>query len=138
MDLPGALYLGTPAAEIANVGDSRFINEGIDRVLISWEGICATALPMYAGDYDHKHPYVSPIYGEFADFPPTYLVSGTRDLLLSDTVRVHRKLRAAGVDADLHVYEGLSHGEYLFDIESEESVEHYAELSTFLLRHLQG
>ena len=46
-------------------------------------------------------------------FPPTYLVTGTRDMLLSDTARVHRKLKAAGVVADLNVYEGLSHAEYM-------------------------
>ena len=32
-----------------------------------------------------------------AGFPPAILTSGTRDLLLSDTVRAHRKLRRAGV-----------------------------------------
>jgi len=35
----------------------------------------------------------------------TYLVSGTQDMFLSNTVRTHRKLRTAGVDADLNVYE---------------------------------
>src|SRR5262249_26775923 len=39
------------------------------------------------------------VTGDFAGFPPTILTSGTRDLLLSNTVRVHRKLRAAGVQA---------------------------------------
>jgi len=89
---PGALYLGTPAVDIDMIGDSRFINEGIDRNLGAWEGIPREAGVMYAGDYDHKHPYISPIYGDFENFPPTYLISGTRDLLLSDAVRAHRKL----------------------------------------------
>ena len=44
------------------------------------------------------------------DFPPTILNTGTRDLLLSNTVRVHRKLRQAAVIADLHVHEGQAHG----------------------------
>jgi acetyl esterase/lipase len=39
-------------------------------------------------------------------FPPTILTSGTRDLLLSNTVRVHRKLRNLGIDSFLQVYEG--------------------------------
>ena len=45
-------------------------------------------------------------------FPPTILTSGTRDLLLCNTVRVHRKLRQAGVEAELQVYEGQSHAQY--------------------------
>ena len=39
----------------------------------------------------------------------------TRDLLLSSTVRVHRKLRQAGVEAVLQVYEGQAHAHYLRD-----------------------
>jgi acetyl esterase/lipase len=136
LDLPGALYLGTPGADVNKVGDSRYINEGIDRLLVSWEAGGSQGMSMYAGSYDHKHPYVSPVYGSFEGFPPSYLISGTRDFMLSDTVRVHRKLRAAGVDADLHVYEGQSHGDYAAVADSPESHEHYVELNTFLLKHL--
>lgn len=46
------------------------------------------------------------MYGDLSGFPPTLLLSGTRDLFLSNTARVHRKLRQAGVPADLHVFEG--------------------------------
>jgi acetyl esterase/lipase len=34
--------------------------------------------------------------------------TGTRDLLLSNTVRAHRALRAAGVEASAAVMKGLS------------------------------
>ncbi|MEA3455974.1 MAG: alpha/beta hydrolase fold domain-containing protein [Campylobacterota bacterium] len=136
LSLPGALYLGTPAVEVDKIGDSRYINEGADRLLASWDGVPHKAFSLYASDYDHKHPYVSPIYGDFEDFPPSYLISGTRDLLLSDTIRTHRKLRAAGVDADLNVYEGLSHREYIVIPNAPESLEHYGELNAFLLEHL--
>jgi acetyl esterase/lipase len=137
LPLPGALYVGTPAADLDMTGDSRFINEGVDRFLVSWKNVPHDAAAMYAGEYDLKHPYVSPIYGDFSDFPPSYLISGTRDLLLSDTVRVHRKLRRSGVKADLHIYEGQSHGDYLAVSNSPESHEHFAELNAFLLKHLK-
>jgi len=136
LDFPGALYLGTPCVDIDMIGDSRFINEGIDRNLGSWEGVPIEAGVMYAGDYDHKHPYISPIYGDFENFPPTYLITGTRDLLLSDSVRAHRKLRRAGVEADLHIYEGQAHGDYIALWNAPESAEHYAELNAFMLKHL--
>ena len=138
LPLPGALYVGTPAVDIDNTGDSRFINEGVDRMLSSWERVPYDAGVMYAGEHDLKHPYVSPIYGEFSGFPPSYIISGTRDLLLSDAVRVHRKLRRAGVEADLHIYEGQSHGDYIYVWNAPESLEHYAELNAFLLGHLDS
>ncbi len=49
-----------------------------------------------------KDPLISPVYGDFSGFPSTVLISGTRDLLLSNnTVRAHRKLRAAAALAPL-------------------------------------
>jgi monoterpene epsilon-lactone hydrolase len=51
------------------------------------------------------------VFGDFIKgFPPTFLQSGTRDLLLSDTVRMHRALLRAGIPAELHVWEAMPHG----------------------------
>ena len=133
--LPGALYVSTPMVELANNGDSRFINVGIDRNLTSYAK-AEDAVLLYAGDYDLKHPYVSPIYGDFSNFPPSFLVSGTRDLLLSDTVRAHRELRRAGIEADLHVFEGHSHADWMQLWNTPEGAENYSELSRFIGKHL--
>ena len=43
---------------------------------------------------------------------------------------------SAGVVADLNVYEGFSHGEYLKVFDSPESQQAYAELGAFLMKHL--
>ncbi|MEM6706678.1 MAG: alpha/beta hydrolase, partial [Acidobacteriota bacterium] len=81
-------------------------------------------------------PLISPLYGDFTGLPPTQLVTGTRDMFLSDTARTHRKLRGAGVEADLNVYEALSHAEYLMVQGSPESKEVADDLSAFLVKHL--
>ena len=138
LKLPGALYVGTPGADCHKTGDSHYTNEGIDRMLNSWHGVLRMICEdMYPGDLGAKHPYVSPLRGEFENFPPSYLISATRDLLLSDTVLAHRKLRRAGVEADLHIYEAQSHADYVTVWDSPESKEHYAELNAFLLKHLR-
>lgn len=137
LDVPGALYAGTPWADLTKTSDTLFTNAAVDRVLVTYDGLLRAAAHLYAGDHDLKHPLISPLYGDFDGFPPTYLISGTRDMLLSDTVRAHRKLRAAGAVADLHVYEGVSHADYLLAPDSPESQEVYAELNAFLLRHLR-
>lgn len=67
---------------------------------------------------------------------PTILTTGTRDLLLSDAVRTHRKLRRAGVAADLHVYEGLSHAQYTFDPSGDLPKEVFGEVARFFDVHL--
>jgi monoterpene epsilon-lactone hydrolase len=86
--LPGALFAGTPEADLTKTGDSYFINTGVDYVLVTYEGILEGAAKLYAGDHELTDPLISPVYGDFKDFPPTYLVSGTRDMFLSNTVRV--------------------------------------------------
>ena len=83
-----------------------------------------------------QDPRLSPVYGDFAGFPPTILTTGTRDLFLSNTVRVHRKLRAAAVEAQLEVYEGQSHAQYVPDPTAPETQEAFGEISRFFDAHL--
>ena len=77
-------------------------------------------------------------------FPPTILFSGTRDLFLSNTVRVHRKLRQAGIAADLHVFEALPHAGWSPWATPEASVlapetnDFLSEISTFFGERLRG
>jgi acetyl esterase/lipase len=135
--VPAALYIGTPTVDLnAEAGDSRYLNEGADRILIKMGDFGVAAMNLYAGELGLNHPYVSPIFGDFAGLPPTYLITGTRDLLLSDTVRAHRALRRAGIEAQLHVYEGQGHADYIVAMKTPESVEHYAELNAFVIKHL--
>ena len=137
LPVPGVLYLGTPWADLTKTGDTMFTMEGIDRVLVTYNGMLEAAALLYADGEDLKDPLLSPVYGDLAGFPATYLVTGTRDMFLSDTARVHRKLRNSGVEADLNVYEGLSHAEYAFVSDSPEHEATYRELAEFLGRHLK-
>jgi acetyl esterase/lipase len=113
LDVPGALYLGTPGADLSKTVDSYYLNEGIDRILTAYDGFVEAVSRLYANGRDLKDPLVSPLYGDFHGIPPTFLVTGTHDLLLSATARTHIKLRQAGAVADILVYEGACHGEYL-------------------------
>ena len=136
LPVPGAAYLGTPWADLTDTSDSLHTLEGIDRILVTYDGMLASAAKLYAADTPLTDPLISPVYGDFSGFPPTYLVTGTRDMLLSDTARVHRKLKAAGVVADLNVYEGLSHAEYMMLVGAPEHLQTYGELARFLATHL--
>lgn len=136
LPLPGATAPGTPWSDLAEVGDTYFTNEYVDNVLVSWKGWLGKAAVLYANGVDMKNPQLSPIYGDMRRFPPTILTSGTRDLFLSNTVRTHRKLRQAGVVADLHVYEGQSHAQYGRDVNAPETREAFEEIARFFDRHL--
>ena len=75
---------------MTKTGDTYFTNDGIDNVLVSNDGFWGAAAKLYANGRDLKDPQLSPVYGDMHGFPPTILTSGTRDLFLSNTVRVHR------------------------------------------------
>jgi monoterpene epsilon-lactone hydrolase len=131
LPLPAAIAPGTPWSDMTETGDSYKTNEWLDNVLVSYKGYLQHAARLYANGHDLKDPQLSPIYGDFHGFPPTILVTGTRDLFLSNTVRTHRKLRQAGVVADLHVFEGMSHAQYLFNADAPETKETFEEIARF-------
>ena len=137
LDVPGALFIGTPGSDLSGTGDTFHTNEGVDRNIPIFAGFIDAAVRLYADGRDMKDPQISPIYGDFHGFPPTLLVTGTRDLFLSNTVRTHIKLRQAGSVADILVYEGVSHGDYLHELASPESQHFLDELNRFLSQHLR-
>jgi acetyl esterase/lipase len=136
LPMPAAIAPGTPWADMTKTGDTYFTNAMVDNVLVTYEGYMEATARLYANGHDLKDPYLSPIYGDLSGFPPTILTSGTRDLFLSNTVRVHRKLRQAGVEAVLQVFEGQSHAQYLGTLEAPETKEYIAEIAGFFNKYL--
>lgn len=110
LELAAGLILMTPVTDMSGAGDTRATNLQLDVTLAGGGDV----LSLYCGSGDPADPYLSPVLGDFTKgWPPTLLSSGTRDLLLSDTVRMHRALRRAGVRAELHVAEAAPHGGFM-------------------------
>ncbi|MBI4165013.1 MAG: alpha/beta hydrolase fold domain-containing protein [Acidobacteria bacterium] len=68
----------------------------------------------YLAGADVADPLVSPVRSSsvLKGFPPSLLISGTRDLGLSPVLYTHARLVDLGVEADLHVWEGAPHCSY--------------------------
>lgn len=83
-------------------GDSNYIFSGGEPILRP---------DIYTADVDMdnrvRYPLEAPEIQR--QFPPSLLLSGTRDLGLSRTVFAHSVLVNLGVDAELHVWEGVQH-----------------------------
>lgn len=126
-DAPKGLVTLFPWADLTNSSDSFVRNEHRD--LLSRNGLSRSAVA-YAGDCDLRMPLVSPVYGSFADFPPTLIVVGTHDCLLDDSRNVSTRMRAAGVDATLVEIAGGFHG-FIF-LPVPESKEARRRISTFV------
>ncbi len=136
LPMPAAIAPGTPMSDATKTGDSFYTNELVDNVLVSRDGFCDAATVTYAHGHDLADPLLSPVNGDMHGFPPAILTTGTRDLLLSNTVRVHRKLRQAGVDAELEVFEGQSHAQYQMNDQAPETKEAFDEIRLFFDKYL--
>jgi acetyl esterase/lipase len=128
LPMPAGLVLISPEVDLTESGDSFQVNLGVDNVLTG--SLMQTNL-LYAAGHDLSDPYLSPLFGDVTGFPPTFIQAGTRDLFLSNAVRMHRKLRLAGVDAELHVFEAMPHGGFAG---APEDVEVSLEMKRFLDR----
>ncbi|MDM7931525.1 alpha/beta hydrolase [Tabrizicola sp.] len=106
--LPDTAALLSPWCDLSNAGDSLTFNEGRDLTLTRRNSHLAAGY--YAGANKVDQPLISPIHGSFdTSFPPCLITSGTRDLLLSQAVRLSQRLRDCGATVDLQIWEGLWH-----------------------------
>ena len=107
LPLPAGVVLITPELDLTESGDSFQTNLGLDSVLT--QSLMPANL-LYAGGADLTHPYLSPLFADFSrGFPPALITAGTRDLFLSNAVRMHWALRAQDIPAELYILEAASH-----------------------------
>lgn len=105
--MPRCAALFSPWCDLKNQGDSHIFNDGRDPTLSHpWVDIAAS---WHANGQALDDPGISPLYGDMHDLPPTIITTGSRDLLLSQCLRLAQKMRAAGVTCDLRVNEGMWH-----------------------------
>lgn len=131
--VPGAL--GIFAAGTGGAGDSAYfsaISTGqtppFDLFADLLGGKVGYFSNVRAGDY-LVNPNIAPEAFR-AQYPPTLLITGTRASDLSPAIATHRALVGAGVDASLHVFDGLGHSFY-YNIALPEARDAYATIVRF-------
>lgn len=110
LPLPAAFGFFSGLADFSRTADSQ--------QLFALNGFSGSITPQdpnagddnsYVGKTDRRDPGLSPLFADLHGFPPTLLVTGTRDMLLSNTAIFQLALLRAGVDARLLVYEAMPH-----------------------------
>ena len=111
---PACLGMFTAAGDLADLGDSAalFGLSGFWGELLLPPDHPLSELRAYLSGADARDPLVSPIHADLPQFPPTLLVTGTRDALLSGTCAMHLALRRAGAEAELLVFEAMPHAHW--------------------------
>jgi epsilon-lactone hydrolase len=141
--LPGAIGVFC-AADAAGGGDSRYLAAALEKVNGGERASPPPATPNppenpgdfespgYLAGLDPRDPLVSPTFHPeiLARFPPTLLITGTRDSYGSSVIYAHSRLVSAGVYAELHVWEGMWHF-FFGDVDLLESKEMYSVTAKF-------
>lgn len=134
--MPGAVVLFSAFVDFNANGDTETTLGKADPALTVPN--IMPGLKAYADPADWRNPYVSPIYGDFKKgFPPVLLQVGTKEMLLSDSVRLYQALKMAGNQAELDVYEGMTHVFQSYMMNTPEQKQAYAEIVRFWSGHLQ-
>lgn len=105
--LPAGLVLMSPWTDMTASGESYRAKADVDPILdMEYMDIIVSA---YAGENDLENPLISPIFGEFQGFPPTYIQVGENEILLSDSLELSRVMEEAEVSVKMDVFEGMWH-----------------------------
>jgi acetyl esterase/lipase len=109
LGMPAAAVLWAPWSDLTDEGDTAITLKDAEPIL-SYRNILEPSARAYAAGLDLKDPRVSPLYADFTKgFPPTLIQDSTRTTFLSTSVRLYRKLEAAGAQPVLDLYEGMWH-----------------------------
>jgi epsilon-lactone hydrolase len=110
--LPAGAVLLSPWTDLAATGASIRANDGVDPMFAG--ASIARAAEIYLGDTPAAHPYASPLYADLHGLPPTLMQVSSTEVLLDDSVRVAKKIEAAGARVELEVWPKLPHVWHMF------------------------
>jgi len=134
---PAVVVLWSPWADITETGDTYQTLKDAEPNFL-YEKVLGPSADAYADQKDQKHPYVSPVYSDFTKgFPPTLIQGGTREIFLSNFVRLYQAIDTAGQTVKLDLYEGMPHVFQLKLPESPESVTALQKMDAFLVKYLK-
>lgn len=130
--LPGALVLWSPWTDVTETGDT-YITLRDAEPSYRYDRHIGKLAAAYAAPADQRHPWVSPVYGDFAKpWPPTLIQGGTRELFVSNFVRLYQGIETGGGGrATLDLYEGMPHMFPVLLPESAEAKQALAKASHF-------
>ncbi len=137
MGMPAAVVLWSPWSDITETGDTYVTLKHAEPCYI-YENALKPSADAYADPKDQKHPYVSPVYGDYTKgFPPTLIQGGTKEIFLSNFIRHYQALDIAGQTVKLDIYEGMNHVFQAAIPNSPESKLALSKVDAFLQEHLR-
>lgn len=105
--LPRGLVLMSPWTDLTVSGKSHETKAAVDPVLD--EAYIQQAISSYAANENLENPLISPLFGDFKGFPPAYIQVGDNEILLQDSLMLHKRMIKENVSVKLDVFPGMWH-----------------------------
>ena len=135
LPLPAAGVLMSPWTDLAATGASYVSRADADP--IHQRPMILALAKNYLGEAGNPgHPLASPLYADLTGLPPLLIQVGDCETVLDDSVMFTEKARAAGVEVELQVWDGMIHVFQMFGAELPEAHQAIASIAQFLNRHL--
>jgi monoterpene epsilon-lactone hydrolase len=135
LPLPVSAVLMSPWTDLAATGASYVTKANADPIH-QRPMILALAKNYLGGQGDPFDPLVSPLYADLRGLPPLLIQVGDRETVLDDSVMLAEKARAAGVDVELEIWDGMIHVFQMFGADLPEAHQAIASIAGFLNRYL--
>lgn len=106
--LPACAILLSPAVDCTFASRSIVANQRSDAML-SLADLLVLRHGYVPWPELYLHPDVSPLFADFAGFPPLFLQAGSTELLRDEAIRTAEKAHAAGVDVEIELWPEAPH-----------------------------
>ena len=112
--IAGAILLMSPWTDMTMQGESYDRCAELDPMLT--RAYIEAARDAYAAGADPKSPLLSPLFGNFAGFPPTLIQVGDHEILYADSAALYERLQAQHVPCRFEVAEDMWHVYQMFPL----------------------
>jgi len=141
-ELPKAAFFISPWTDMTCSGKSYFTNYQKDIILgdpnnslteKKLEELKNSEMFCFVGYANRNDPYVSPIFGDYTNFPKSLFIVGSDEMLLDDTLNLVKKIEENGHEVKLYKKDGMSHNFPLYLNFMQEGFEAFITIKDFIV-----
>ena len=134
--LPACAVCVSPLTDLTHSGDSVKERAHLDPIVTPAGSHCYGVRYLGSEDSDFANPGASPLFADLHGLPPILIMVGSSEVLLDDSVRVARRIRATGGEVILDIWPRMVHIFPFFAAQIPESRQGMEEIGGFLSARL--
>jgi acetyl esterase/lipase len=129
LPMPSMIVCMSPLIDVEGTGESVITNAKRDPWL---KEEAKSIFKYYIGQNNPRNPLISPLYADYANFPPLLIHVGGDEIMLSDSTRLAEKAKNAGVDVQIKIWDDMWHVFPFFAPFIPEGLEAISEIGDFI------